>query len=216
MSFPKSFLFIGNSATHVNNLPATFASLCDVTSKMATKDGYFLKHLAEDEEVCEEIKKGYDVVFFQDNGGVILSDEERKLCKETCEKMTSTAKKAGSDCWFYVRPPYGHNMVDYTNLEQSILLDEHFTKLSEELDMNCAYVNRAFSYAIKNYDIPLYGPDNAHTSIYGAYLAVCVFYTAIFKRSATELEIAYGLSKEDAEVLQKIADKISLEGFIPW
>ena len=62
----------------------------------------------------------------------------------------------------------------------------------------------------------MWGPDNAHTGVQGAYLAVCTFYASIFGRTATELNTAYGISQEAAAVLQKIADQIALEGIIPW
>ena len=61
----------------------------------------------------------------------------------------------------------------------------------------------------------LWGPDNAHTSEYGAYLAVCVFFCTIFKVSSTALD-AVGIAAEDAHNLQTIADKIALDGAMPW
>ena len=221
MNYPKSLLFIGNSATYVNDLPATLVSLCEnqgiyITQKQVVKGGRFLKSHAEDPAVYEEIAKGYDVVFFQENGNAMTTEEESQKSLEGCKKLVDAARKVGSQCWFYVRPPYGNKLAGYSNFDQCILFDKHFTPAARQWNMECAYVNRAFAIAIKQHDIPLWGADNAHTGVQGAYLAVCTFYASLFGRTATELNTAYGISREDAAVLQKIADKIALEGVIPW
>ena len=221
MNHPKKLLFIGNSATYVNDLPATLVSLCEkrgisMTQTQIVKGGRFLKTHAQEPAVYEEIAKGYDVVFFQENGNAITTAEEREKCLAGCKQMVDAAQKVGSQCWFYVRPPYGNDLAGINSFDQCILFDRHFTPAARQWNMGCAYINRAFAEAIKHHKIPLWGPDNAHTGIQGAYLAVCTFYASLFGRTATELDAAYGLSQEDATLLQQIADKIALEGIIPW
>ena len=221
MNHPKNLLFIGNSATYVNDLPATLVSLCEnqgihITQKQVVKGGCFLKSYAENPIVYEEIAKGYDAVFFQENGSAMTTEEEREKSLEGCKKLVDAARKAGSQCWFYVRPPYGNNLAKYNSFDQCILFDKHFTSAARQWNVECAYINRAFAAAIKHRNISLWGPDNAHTGAQGAYLAVCTFYASLFGRTATELNTAYGISQEDAAVLQQIADKVALEGIIPW
>jgi len=221
MNHPKNLLFIGNSATYVNDLPATLVSLCEnqgihITQKQVVKGGCFLKSHAENPIVYEEIAKGYDAVFFQENGSAMTTEEEREKSLEGCKKLVDAARKAGSQCWFYVRPPYGNNLAKYNSFDQCILFDKHFTSAARQWNVECAYINRAFAAAIKHRNISLWGPDNAHTGAQGAYLAVCTFYASLFGRTATELNTAYGISQEDAAVLQQIADKVALEGIIPW
>jgi hypothetical protein len=57
----------------------------------------------------------------------------------------------------------------------------------------------------------LWGPDHAHISTHGAYLAVCTFYATLFGRSAAELGIAYDLPAEEATAIQKAADEMLKE-----
>ena len=221
MHYPKNLLFIGNSATYVNDLPATLVSLCRqrgiaITQKQIVKGGRRLKTHAEEPAVYAEIAKGYDAVFFQENGNAITTEEERQKSLEGCKRMVEAAQKAGFQCWFYVRPPYGNDLAGLRSFDQCILFDRHFTPAAQQWNVQCAYINRAFAAAIKDHDIPLWGPDNAHTGVQGAYLAVCTFYASIFGRTATELNTAYGISQKAAAVLQKIADQIALEGIIPW
>ena len=93
-------------------------------------------------------------------------------------------------------------------MEQCRAFDELFTDIASKSGALCAYVNRAFEYAIENTDIRLWGDDNGHTSDDGAYLAVCVHFATIFGKSATVL---YGKGLENAKLLQEIADKIVFE-----
>ena len=94
-------------------------------------------------------------------------------------------------------------------MEQCRAFDELFTDIASKNGAVCAYVNRAFEYAIENTDIRLWGDDNAHTSEAGAYLAVCVHFATIFGKSATILN-ENGI--ENARCLQEIADKIVFGG----
>ena len=88
-------LFIGNSATYVHEIPRTLARLCseqglDVTTMQLTPGGYKLSQHADEttehgQKVLAEIAKGYDIVFLQDNGNCISSQEKRKACHDACQ-----------------------------------------------------------------------------------------------------------------------------------
>lgn len=215
------FLFIGNSATYVNDIPAVLATLCNakgikVTQKQIVSGGYTLEQHAATEVVFDEIKKGYDVVFVQENGNSLVNNDVRAKSSAAMEKIGKAVAESGAKFMFYVRPPYGIDLAGYKNFDQCKLFDEFYTPLAENSDADCVYVNRAFAYAIKNLDFKLWGDDNAHTGTDGAYLAVCTFYATLFGRSATELGVAYQLSESDAKQLQLAADKIALDGVIPW
>ncbi len=215
------FLFIGNSATYVNDIPATLASLCekkgvDIVQHQIVPGGSTLVQHSENPQVFAEIAKGYDAVFIQENGNSITSEAERKKSLEACKKIGEAVNATGAKFCFYVRPPYGKDLAGFKNFDQCKLFDEHFTPAAEEYNASCVYVNRAFAYAIKNLSYNLWGDDNAHTNTHGAYLAVCTFYATLFGKSATELDIAYGLPEADAKELQQAADKIAIDGIVPW
>ncbi len=214
-------LFIGNSATYVHDIPATLASLCEkkgitVTQYQIVPGGYTLVQHSENPQVYAEIAKGYDAVFIQENGNSMTSEAERKKSLEACKKIGEAVNKTGAKFCYYVRPPYGKDLAGFKNFDQCKLFDEHFTPAAEAYNASCVYVNRAFAYAIKNLGYNLWGEDNAHTSTHGAYLAVCTFYATLFGKSATELDAAYGLPEADAKALQQVADKIAIDGIVPW
>ena len=214
-------LFIGNSATYVNDIPATLASLCakkgiTIVQKQIVPGGRTLEEHSNDPAVYTEIAKGYDAVFLQENGTMLTNDPSREKSLAAIEKIGKAVHESGAKFCFYVRPPYGKDLGGYVNFDQCRIFDEHFTPAAEKYDAHCVYVNRAFAYAIKNCGANLWGSDNAHTNTRGAYLAVCTFYATLFGKSATELDTAYGLAESEAKTLQEAADKIAIEGVIPW
>jgi hypothetical protein len=215
------FLFIGNSATYVNDIPATLASLCakkgiTITQKQIVPGGRTLEDHAADPAVLAEIAKGYDAVFIQENGNSMTSSSAAEKSLAAIKKLGEAVHASGAVFCFYVRPPYGKDLAGYKNFDQCKLFDDHFTPAAKAEDAHCVYVNRAFAYAIKHLNYNLWGDDNAHTNTHGAYLAVCTFYATLFGKTATELGIAYGLPAADAKALQEAADRIALQGVIPW
>ncbi len=208
-------LFIGNSATYVHDIPETLAKLATdagfpTECVRIVKGGWCLsQHAEEGSRALAEIEKGYDLVVLQDNGNCVSSDEKRSACIAACDVLSSKAIENGAKVGYYVRPPYGYEAFGRSPVEQCRAFDELFTDIAGKNGAVCAYVNRAFEYAIENTDIRLWGDDNAHTSEAGAYLAVCVHFATIYGKSAALLD-ENGI--ENAKVLQEIADKIAFGG----
>ena len=218
-------LFIGNSATYVHDLPQTLCRLSGeagypMEAVSMVKGGYELVQHADSstahgQRVLEEIAKGYDVVFLQDNGSCVTSEKKAEATRLACDALYRAIKAAGSKGFIYVRPPYGHDHVGRTPYEQCIAFDALFEQIGERISSVNAYVNRAFAYAMTHTDFDLWGPDHAHIGEHGAYLAVCVFFSTLLGISATRLG-ENELIPDDARVLQNIADKIAINGVIPW
>ena len=219
-------LFIGNSATYVHEVPETLSRLASeagyaVEVGKITPGGCELASHADrstehGQRVASEIARGYDIVFFQDNGNCISSEEKREASLDACRRLCAVAHASGARAAFYVRPPYGYEKWGHSPFEQCRLFDELFCEAAEQGDALCVYANRAFAYAIKHHaDIGLWGADNAHTSEAGAYLIVCTFFATLFGVSAHLLG-DNGIGRERADALASIADKIALEGVIPW
>lgn len=220
-----TLLFIGNSATYVHDVPEMLAKLATeagypTESVKITLGGYTLKQHADGEsehgrEVRKLIGQGFDHVFLQDNGNCIADDERRAACKKACRTLGELIKNSGAKAWIYVRPPYGYEKFAFTPKEQCVEFDRLFGEIANEIGAECSHVNRAFLYAAENSDLNLYGSDNAHTSPEGAYLIICTIFASLFGVSSTVLG-TNGIDEETAKTIQKIADKISLEGIKPW
>ena len=218
-------LFIGNSATYVHEIPQTLQRLAGergypIEIGQITPGGCELaKHANMETEhgqrVLNEIAKGYDVVFLQDNGNCVSCEGKREACIRACRELSARVRESGGVPYLYVRPPYGTDAFGRSPWEQCVSFDSLFTEIGRENGAVCAYVNRAFAYAMKNLPCELWGEDHAHTSPHGAYLAVCVFYATLFCTSAIGLS-PNGLPAAEALTLQSVADRIVLEQYCPW
>lgn len=214
-------LFIGNSATYVHDIPETLCMLAEkagysATAKRITPGGYSLAQHADvstdhGQAVLEEIGKGYDIVVLQEVSKCISSEELSRQTRQASHVLASAVRNAGAEPVFYVRPPVGTPQGTVTPFEQCVKLDQLFNEIAEREDMRNIYVNRAFAYAMKELDVDLWGPDHAHTSPSGAYLAVCVFFATLFHASATVLD-CNELDPKVAHQLQRIADRVAFDG----
>lgn len=218
-------LFIGNSATFVHDIPGKLQRLCEkagykIETGQITLNAFFLKGYADESTehgqlVLEEVKKGYDIVFLQEHSACILTEEKREACKIASEKLSVIIKDSGAKPALYVRPPTGRVLHGISTLDQCKGFDKLFNEIADKNGLSCVYVNRAFAYAAQKLNYNLWGDDNAHVNEYGAYLIVCTFFATLFNVSAMGLDCD-GLNPDDALKLQQVADKIALDGCIPW
>ncbi len=214
-------LFIGNSATYVNEIPQTLSRLArkagyDVEVNSITSGGYSLAQHADSttdhgKEVLKEIAKGYDIVILQEHSNCIESAEKGQKTFEACKVLNRAIRESGAETYLYIRPPTGVSKAGYDSYEQCFAYGRLFEDIAAKLKAECVFVNRAYAYAIKNLEVPLWGPDNAHTSVEGGYMAVCVFFSTLFDTSSAVLD-DNGLSADTALALKQAADKIVLEG----
>lgn len=222
VNLTRKVLFVGNSATSVNDVPATLVNLAGengvlITQKQVLIGGATLKQHVEDGTVLKELQTGdYDNIFVQENSIVMTSEQAQMECTQACNVLNAEAKKYGTKFCIYVRPPQKVNYGGFTTVQQSKVLDEYFTPLAQNLNATNAYVNRSIALASQTLPYELWAADQAHMSIHGSYLVICTFYATLFKRSATELDTAYDIPLNEAKKLQKIADKIVMEDYIPW
>jgi hypothetical protein len=210
-------LFIGNSATSVHQIPKLFEKLCNQrglnveTDQIIPSSFTLAKHADTETEhgvkVLETIQNGYDFVVLQENTNCIADEEKSERCKNACKKLSEAIKNSGAKVVYYVRPPVGYEKFGSTPVEQCQKLDLLFSEIADETDGICAYVNRAFEIALTQTDIRLHGPDNAHTSEYGAYLVACVIISTITGLSPLKLDFNE-LDPDKASVLQKIAQSV--------
>ena len=219
-------LFIGNSATYTHELPQMLQTLArkagyDITTDSYAKSGYELSRYLEDGNVnktplLNKIATGFDIVFLQDNSECALSEEKGDLSWDAHEALNQAIRAAGGETYMYIRPPSGKDKSGLNSFAQCREYDKFFGSISAAIGAENAYVNRAFAYAIENTSYNLWGSDNAHVSEYGAYLAVCVFFATLYDTSSSVLDSNGIIPDADAMILQDIADKIVLDGYLPW
>ena len=218
-------LFIGNSATSVNDIPA-------MVNRLARGAGYNLQYISltkggsslsthadattdHGKRVLSEIAKGYDIVIIQDVTSCIKTEANREASIAAAKVLGAAIKESGAEAYIYVRPPTGTDIGSYNSYEQCIEYDNLFNSIASDIDATNVFVNRACAYVIENYpDINIWGDDNAHLNKDGAYLVACVFFATLFNTSAVGLDCD-GVDADMAATMQSVADQIVFGGYIP-
>ena len=218
-------LFIGNSATSVNDVPGT-------VSRLARKAGYHLEYFSltkggsslsthadattdHGKQVRAEIAKGYDIVIIQDVTSCIKTEAKRAESIAAAKVLGGLIKESGAEAYIYVRPPTGTDIGSYKSYEQCVEYDKLFNKIASDIDATNVYTNRACAYVIENHkDFNIWGSDNAHLNKEGSYLVACVFFATLFNTSAVGLD-ADGISPDVAAMMQSVADAVVFGGYIP-
>lgn len=208
-------LFIGNSATEVNNMPRMVERLAKSAGYTCTVDsiawgGAELATYADPateagKAAYAKLDAGYDVVFLQDHTNCIIQSK-RKACKDACKTLDKVIREKGGKTYLYVRPPVKYDNFGCDTKKQATEYTKLFDEIGQELGAPRAHTSKAFVYAIENNpDINLYSSDNAHPSEKGSYLVACVNFAVLYNRTPVGLYSA-GLNEDEAASLQKAAE----------
>ncbi len=192
-----NILFIGNSYTYFNDLPAMFAALAnengkDVTAYSVTRGGRRLCQFTDTKDDCTKELDGVlggnppiDLVFLQEQSMLPYRDYGAFL--QGASHVAGVVRAAGAKrLCFYVtwgRKP-GCPTLDemgWTHEEMTVGLRDAYARAAAELDMICAPVGDAFHAIVTGYpEIELYDADGSHPSYTGTALAALVMYKTVF------------------------------------
>jgi hypothetical protein len=222
-------LFLGNSYTASNQMTAIFEQLATSAGDQVYVDalnigGYTLGmpgsgHLSNPASieliqqgdwnfvVLQEQSQMPTIPYYRDNYTYPAADslhqiiQESNPCANTVFFMTWGRKNGGQQCISsYCSPVF----VDYFHMQDS--LESAYMNMALNNNAFCAPVGRAWANSIANGDpIELFAADESHPSLAGSYLAACTFYATCFNKSPLGIEYTAGLSPDDAEYLQQVA-----------
>ena len=214
---PVNVLFIGNSYTHMNNMPGIFEKIAHsegvrVNAEMSAKSSHTFKMHSKREELFETIRsKKWDFI--------ILQGFSRELAE--CPEYIDTASvpyleiildsinhyNASTEVLLFMTWGYKNGFAEReelsTNKSMSDSIRSGYEYVSKLFDLSMVPVGPVWSdFQSSNTKIDLYYKDLAHPSYCGSYITACSFYSAIFKKCAHK---AYSgrLRKRIARVLQK-------------
>lgn len=231
----NKILFIGNSHTHYNNMPAIFKELadadninCEVSS--VTASGYKLSKFADKNDkygfqvynLLTQYK--WDYVVLQENRGTLV--ESPTQAENAVKTLHSLIKKAGAKMVIYATQP---NNIGYdftinstklylTDLQIEQILTRNNFMITNEYEGLIAPSGTNFMRVIQDFpEIKMYNADNLHPTVQGSYLAACTIYHTIFGKTPygnqflpdSEYDTGNLLKKmsvEEALILQQIAD----------
>lgn len=175
---PVRILFIGNSLTYANDLPAMVCAMAKSAGRQAVcesvaKPDYGLEEHWEDGGARKAIARGWDVVVLQQGPSALA--ESRRLLVAYTRRFDAEIKKAGARTALYMVWPSRARFGDFPRVSESYAAAAGDVKA---LLLPAGDAWRA-AWAIDS-GLGLYGPDGFHPSPTGTYLAALVIYEQIF------------------------------------
>lgn len=228
-------LFIGNSYTGVNNLPQLFSDLSLSLGDSVFVDTYnpggytFEMHAVDANTIAKINSRSWDFVVLQEQSqrpsfppAQVAQDVypyARQLdslillnnpCTETVFYMTWGRKYGDQgNCAFW--PP----VCAFLGMQEE--LRNSYVQMANDNAALVAPVGRAWQSSwTQDSSINLWSSDNSHPSIEGSYLAACVFYETILRKSCVNAPFISSVTNPNALFLQQVAHQIVTDSIFTW
>jgi hypothetical protein len=213
-------LFIGNSLTYTNDLPAIVEAIAESTGhrlvyKMIALPDFSLEDHWRRGDALKAIKEGkWDFVVLQQGPSAL--DESRVLLVEYARRFAEEIRKSGARPALYTVWPSRARFRDFNRVVESYAL------AAKEVDGVLLPAGAAWLSAWRHRpDLALYSPDDFHPSLVGSYLAAIVIYQQLYgdtevrapsrlklrSKSVSKIE----LSEEEIELLNIAAREAGIK-----
>ena len=219
-------LFVGNSYTYVNDLPATFADLAraggqNVETGMIANGGETLAQHAASSETLDKIASApWTVVVLQEQSETPATSPGRSMMYPAARTLAQKVRSIGAAPMFFMTWAHrdGISVAGVNTYESmQLAIDAGYNGIAEELDAAVAPVGFTWFVTRRDHpDLAMWQDDGSHPTVSGTYLAACVFYAAIFRQSPEALTYLDGLPSGDAHDLQVEAASSVLENPDQW
>jgi hypothetical protein len=210
-------LFVGNSLTYVNDLPAILEAMADssheplLETRMVAKPDYSLEDHWNDGDARTAIGKGgWSVVVLQQ--GPSSLETSRALLIEYARKFDEPIRQVGARAALYQVWPTSDRAADFARANDSY-------RLAADAVKGILFpVGEAWLAAQRiDASIPLYAFDGLHPSAEGSYLAPLVMYATLYGKSPIGLPVslrlrngsAFGVDGGTAASLQAAAEQVT-------
>ena len=230
-------LFLGNSYTAANNLPAQVAGLAAsaghvlvhqaVTPGGHTLDGHstnptslgLIMQGGWDHVVLQEQSQIPTIPYYQVNsmypGARRLEDSIRLYapCANVLFYQTWGRRFGGMQCDggnVHCSPDF----TDFDHMQDS--LTAAYLGIATELHAQVAPVGEAWRHALQDTTLVLHTADNSHPNVSGTYLAACTFHAALWDESPVGLGYDPGLPAAQRAALQASADAVVFDPDADW
>jgi hypothetical protein len=203
LAFPASgsatrVLFVGNSLTEANALPAMVAQLAPLDVEARVVGGFALEDHWQTTDIADVIARGrYDVVVLQQ--GPSSLPESRANLVEWGKTFADAVRAAGGRPAFYTVWPESWRRSAFDAVIYS------YRAAARETSAVLLPVGAAWKSVLRtNPRIALYGPDGFHPTRAGSYLAALTIASGLTGRSPVGMA-RLGFSPRTASVLQRAA-----------
>ena len=206
---PERVLFVGNSLTEYNNLPAQVRELARTADKLSRAEvrgimvpgAYLHQH---EGALNEALARGprWDAVVLQGYSDEPLEADAQAAARfrESARRLDKSIRDAGARTILFMT---WANRLQFGMTQK---LAEAYGQMGAELGAEVVPVGLAFERAeVAVPFVRLVERDGKHPTPEGSYLAACVFYAALFARSPEGVAYYARLPRETAESLQAVA-----------
>ncbi len=231
----KNVLFIGNSYTHVNDLPKLVKDLShsmgeDIYCESITPGGArFMTH-SQNSEVISKLQQGnWDFVVLQGQSQEVAFPDGQFYNEvyPYAQQLDSIAKAFNPNVKVLFYMTWGYRYGDQVNCQyyppfctfesMSLRLRDNYCLMANDFSSWVSPVGAAWYYSIENNpDIVLHSSDNSHPSIQGSYLAACSFYIMITGNNVSSDYLPDGMSFSNGEYLRGVASRVVFDSIDYW
>lgn len=227
-------LFIGNSYTDVNNLPATIASIAASTGDTLTHDkntpgGCTFNQHTQNQSATKIASGGWDYVVLQEQSqypAFPISQVEAECFPyaTTLAKWVREYNTHGIPVFFMT---WGHKNGDAFNCASyppictykgmDSLLYERYMIMAHDNDATVSPVGRVWREIRTYYPaIELYSPDESHPSTIGTYVAACTFYTILFQKDPTLITYNNNIDANITQIIKNTVKTLVYNDLKKW
>ncbi len=231
----RKVLFIGNSYTYTNNMPAIVDSIAKalgdtIIYDMSAPGGQTLQqHCTNTTTISKIFSQQWDIVVIHEQSQMpafppsqVATDvypyahildsmvHANDSCTQTMFMMTwGHANGDPMNC-----PGYP---VICTYDGMQMRLRESYLQMATDNHADVTPVGSAFKIMVDSAYTPwLFSSDSSHPIVPGSYLQACVVYSSIFHKSTQNCVYTDGLIAADAHLLQRIATKVVFDSLNLW
>ena len=220
-------LFIGNSYTHVNDLPGMFSELArsgghEVETDALDEGGATLgDHQTRAETGAKLAEKHWDDVILQEQSQIpsVASSRDQQMYP-AARQLVQRIRVQGSKPLLYLTwarqvgwPENG--MADFAAMQREIT--SAYLTLGTELRTPVVPAGVAWQQVVDAQpNAGMWQPDGSHPTVKGTYLVACVFYASLFRQSPVGLSYHSDVSDTDAGALQATAASVVLNNPSLW
>ena len=206
---PPSYnvLFIGNSFTQRNDLPALVAELAaargiQVRHELISAGGASLRTHWNAGRAAQAIENGaFDFVVLQEQSTLPIKNAARMA--ENVRLFAAAIQQAGAKTVLYMTWARQHSP------ETQEFITAAYSSLAQELAAILVPVGQVWQKFRVQHQVPeLYDRDQSHPTLAGTYLAACVFLATLLKENPVGIDAGPAeLAASDRKVLQTAAWK---------
>lgn len=215
-----SVLFIGNSYTYVNDLPAIFNQLTNSLGDIATVDSRtqggarFQTHAENNLTYSKLQEKPWDYVILQGQSQepsfpeVQVNTESLPYAKQIADSIYTY--KYCTEMMLFMTWGYENGdsqwgpISTYEGMQSR--LRNAYLRIGDSCEASVAPIGMAWKYTRENHPtIDLYSSDGSHPSYAGSYLAACTFYASIYRKTPVGASYTGSLDAITAGYLQEAA-----------